>query len=293
MDISIVIRTFNEAKHLPELLAKIRTQKVGGAHFEIVVVDSGSTDETLNIAQEYNCRIVHIGKDDFTFGRSLNLGCKSSRGEILVFVSGHCIPTNDVWLVELIQPLVDGSTVYSYGRQIGNGVNKFSEQQLFRKYYPEASNNNQDGFFCNNANAALCRNAWERFRFDEDITGLEDMEMAKRIKSEGMQVSYVATSVVFHIHDESWGRVKTRYEREAVALQHILPEIHIRFLDFLRYVISAILLDFGAALQERKFSKVFIEVIAFRLMQFWGAYCGNHEHRKLSKTMKEKYFYPR
>ena len=293
MIVSIIIRTFNEEKHLSDLLIGIGEQELGACQIEVVVVDSGSTDSTLVIAKKHKCNVVHISKDQFTFGRSLNVGCAAARGELLVFVSGHCIPTDRLWLRELIKPLADSKAVYSYGRQIGNDSSKFSEQKLFGKYYPEMSKIPQDGFFCNNANAALRKDIWEEYRFDEGVTGLEDMELAKRLTESGQSVAYVSSSVVYHLHSETWGQVKTRYEREAIALQKIMPEVHVNLQDFVRYFFSGVFFDIGAAIQEKCFLKRFVEIVLFRLMQYSGSYKGNHEHRELSKSMKEKYFYPK
>ena len=78
--VSIIVRTLNEAKFLPECLQKIGEQKYGGP-VEVVVVDSGSTDDTVKIAANFNVKIVHISKSEFTFGRSLNVGCEASSGE--------------------------------------------------------------------------------------------------------------------------------------------------------------------------------------------------------------------
>ena len=290
---SIVIRTYNEEKHLNGLLESIKNQKTEGIDKEIVVVDSGSTDGTLRIAGLNHCKIVHISKDQFTFGKSLNAGCDASRGDYLIFISGHCVPVDGNWLQNILKPVVEEKAAYAYGRQIGNGQSRFSECQLFKKYYPETSRIQDRDFFCNNANAALLRSAWHQFKFNEELTGLEDMDMGRKIINSGMNIAYVAEAPVYHVHDESWMQVRNRYEREAMALQKIMPQIHISQLDFLRYVVSAVLLDVGAALLERKLIKTASEIVLFRLMQFWGSYRGNHEHRKLSKKMKERYFYPR
>lgn len=72
-----------------------------------------------------------------------------------------------------------------------------------------------------------------------------------------------------------------------------MPEVHLSFADFVRYVTSAVLLDLGSALQQGCFRKVAREIILYRVMQFWGAYRGNHVHRSLSRHAKEAYFYPR
>ena len=87
--------------------------------------------------------------------------------------------------------------------------------------------------------------------------------------------------------------VRRRFEREAVALQHILPGVHVGRADFLRYLASAVLLDAGAALQEGCLLRSFSEIARFRFAQYWGSYRGNHEHRNLSRREKDLYFYPK
>jgi glycosyltransferase involved in cell wall biosynthesis len=275
------------------LLKTIARQQVDGLDCEVFVIDSGSTDRTVEIAHAHACRIIHIAKSEFSFGRCLNTGCAAAKGDYVVFVSGHCIPIDERWLRKLVAPLQSGDVVYTYGRQVGGNGSKFSECQLFRKYFPETSRIPQEGFFCNNANAALLRAVWAKYRFDEELTGLEDMHLAKRLVEEGASLGYVADATVYHYHHEGWKEIKRRYEREAIALQHIMPEIHLTFADFCRYFAGAVLLDVGAGLQERKLWRTFPDIVMFRLMQFWGAYRGNHDHRKLSRERKEQYFYPK
>lgn len=292
MDASIVIRTYNEARWLPDLLAAIKRQHFEGS-FEVVVVDSGSTDETLEIAEQHQCRIVHIRKTEFTFGRSLNVGCDAAHGKALVFVSGHCIPISDSWLTNLVRPLFENDIDYTYGRQQGHTATKYSEHHIFRKYYPDQGAIPQEGIFCNNANAALLKEAWTTHHFDETLTGLEDMDLAKRLAAHGGRIGYVADAPVLHIHEESWSRVRNRYEREAIALKAIMPDVHVSFLDFVRYFFAGVLFDASQALQDRLLAKHFGEIILFRLMQYWGTYQGNNQHRRLSAARKEAYFYPR
>ena len=66
----------------------------------------------------------------------------------------------------------------------------------------------QNDFFCNNANAALTRDAWELFKFDEELTGLEDMHLAKQLREKGLEIGYVSSAPVYHIHDETWLQTK-------------------------------------------------------------------------------------
>lgn len=291
---SIIIRTFNEAEFLDDVLEEVEEQRADGLAHEVILVDSGSDDGTLEIAEDYGCRVRYISKDDFTFGRSLNYGCEATDGDVLVFLSGHCVPMHERWLETLVSPILDGTVAYAYGKQRGGGQTKYSERKLFEKHYPEHDKIPQEGRFCNNANAALDPDIWEKFGgFDEEVTGLEDMEMASRLDESGYDIGYVSEAGVRHHHHETWSQVRWRYEREAIALQKIMPQVQLNFLDFLRYSMAGVFHDWAEALNEGKFHNKAIEIVQFRLMQYWGSYRGNDQLRELSKEQKEKYFYPR
>jgi glycosyltransferase involved in cell wall biosynthesis len=260
---------------------------------ETIIVDSGSTDRTLEIARRFECEIIRIAKKDFTFGRSLNYGCAKARGDVLIIISGHCVPSSDDWLEILTLPVRNGTSAYSYGRQLGRDSTKFSEEQVFSKYFPSEDRVPQDGFFCNNANAALSRHAWTKYRFDETLTGLEDLKLAKGIVADGGSVSYVSSAAVYHIHHETWHQIRIRYEREALALREIMPEIHVNLFDFVRYFTSGVTHDFLIAFNQKMLMGNIFEILAFRWMQFWGTYRGNREHRELSARQREEFFYPK
>ncbi len=293
MLVSIIIRTLDEAQHLQALLEGIESQEILDVAIETVVVDSGSADRTLEIAEAYGCRIEHIPRESFSFGRSLNQGCERSHGEILVFVSGHCVPCDPHWLAALIQPIREGRVEYVYGGQVPGPRTRFSEAQLFARQYPQNSEIPQTGIFCNNANAALRRDVWEKFSFAIHCSGLEDMELAKRLSSAGHAIGYQASAKVFHHHDERWNEVRWRFEREALALQEIMPDVHISRLDFARYFVSAVWHDLGRARTEKRAIRTLCEIVCFRWQQYLGSYRGNHKLRVLSRRNKDRYFYPR
>jgi rhamnosyltransferase len=289
---SIVIRTLNEAKHLGELLDGIRAQQTEGLDVEVVLVDSGSTDGTQDIARRGGCKMVTIAREEFSFGRSLNVGCDAARGELLVFVSGHCVPVDAHWLRELCRPLLDGQAAYAYGRQVGGATTKFSEKRIFAKYFPEYSKIPQIGYYCNNANSATRREVWEPRRFDEELTGLEDMLFAKQLVEDGHSVAYVAEAGVYHLHDETWSQVRRRFEREALALQKIMPHVHIRQRDLVRYVASSVWGDLKSARHEGVLLSSAVDIVKYRFHQYMGSFHGNRVHRELSHIEKERYFYP-
>ena len=290
--LSIIIRTLNEARHLDSLLSRIAEQQTPGLGHEVIVVDSGSTDDTLAIAERHGCRVLHISRDEFSFGRSLNMGCEAARGDILVITSGHCVPTDAHWLQRLCQPLLENQASYTFGRQLGGDDSHFSEKRIFAKYFPEQRDNGQQDFFCNNANAAVRYADWERLRFDEELTGLEDMELAQRLLHNQGKVLYVPEAAVYHYHKESWAQIQRRFEREAIALRRIMPQVHVNPLDLARYFSNSVIKDCLSAHRAGLLTRHALDILRYRWHQYLGVYKGNHQHRKLSHAEKEKYFFP-
>jgi glycosyltransferase involved in cell wall biosynthesis len=293
MRASIVIRTLNEERYLAAVLRAIEGQDLLCNDRETIIVDSGSTDGTLQAAERCSCTLLHISREEFSFGRSLNRGCHAARGEVLVFLSGHCVPKDREWLEKLISPIESGEASITYGRQIGGPHTKFSEHQVFAKYFPEKDRFSEIPFFCNNANAAVSASLWKRHLFAEDLTGLEDMEFAKRTcLGQDARVEYVPGAVVYHNHHETWRQVKRRYEREALALQQIMPELHFTGFDAIKCFLFGLGADFGEMRLGHLAPRTLSEICAFRFCQFYGAWRGYHLHREVTKERKQKYFYP-
>ena len=114
---SVIVRCFNEERHIGRLLSGLVRQT--RQPDQIVIVDSGSTDATLAIARRFPVEIHTIEPEQFSFGRSLNIGCRAADGDILVFASAHVHPVYDTWLVELTAPFSDPQVALTYGRQEG------------------------------------------------------------------------------------------------------------------------------------------------------------------------------
>lgn len=217
---SVIIRAFNEAKHLPRLFAALDAQSY--RDFETVVIDSGSYDSTRDIAHRRAHRLIDIHQHDFTFGHSLNVGIRNSAGRFLAIISAHAAPTDSAWLGNLIEPLRDSRTAMVYGRQVGDEQTKLGEfVDFLRTFGTEKKILRAPDFFANNANSAVRRDLWERHGFDESLPGLEDIEWAKFFMETGYQVVYEPEACVYHIHEESWAQVRRRYYREGQAAKWI------------------------------------------------------------------------
>jgi rhamnosyltransferase len=290
MNCSIVIRAYNEEKHIGRLLEGIRHQTVKDV--EVILVDSGSTDKTIFAAESFGARIVRIASDEFTFGRSLNFGIRAATHEFVVIASAHVHPVYPDWLESLLLPFEDGRVALTYGKQRGPQNTRFSEQQIFHQWYPDVSKR-QDAVFCNNANAAIRKSLWEKNPYDETLTGLEDLSWAKWAKEQGYVIAYVAEAEVIHVHNETPHGVFNRYRREAMAFKQIYPESHFNMYDFLRLTTMNILSDLWHAARERVLSKSFASIVWFRFMQFHGTRLGYRKSGLLTPQLRETFYYAR
>jgi glycosyltransferase involved in cell wall biosynthesis len=287
---SIIIRAYNEEDHIGRLLTGISEQSLDD--IEIIVVDSGSTDATVPIASRFPTRILTIPPHDFTFGRSLNMGCSAARGEFLVFASAHVYPRYPDWLEKLIEPFKDPAIGMVYGMQRGDGTTRYSEHQQFKRMFPEASIIPQGNPLCNNANAAIRRSLWEQHPFDESLSGLEDLDWATWLLAQDRFLAYHAEAVVVHVHNESPRQVFRRYEREAIALCHIRPEEKFGLGSLITLYVSNIISDSRQAVRERCFMREFWGILWFRWMQFLGTYVGFRHSGPVTDAVIQAFYYP-
>ena len=287
---SIVIRCYNEEQHIGRLLIGLlkQTQRPD----QIVIVDSGSTDATLSIAARFPVEIHTIEPAAFSFGGSLNIGCRAATGDVIAIVSAHVFPMYDNWLAELTAPFSDLDVALTYGRQEGNERTKYSERQIMARWFPAHSEARQTHAFANNANAAIRRSVWEEQPYDEELTGLEDIDWAQRALGRGYAISYVASAPVVHAHDETWGQLVNRYRREAIAHRRIYREQRMGFFTAVRLAIANIASDYWHAARDGVLPSTLGSIPAFRLAQFWGTYQGFRRIGAAPAALRERFYYP-
>ncbi len=298
MNCSLIIRAYNEARHLPRLLEGVKRQTV--TEVELILVDSGSTDETVKIAESYGAKIVHIQPQEFTFGRSLNLGLAAASHELAVIASAHVYPVYPDWLERLLEPFDDPSVGLTYGKQRGAETSKYSEHQIFARWFPAASDmewepgsDHQKHPFCNNANAAIRRELWEKHPYDETLTGLEDLSWAKWMLGQSCGLVYVPSAEIIHVHNETPKGVFNRYRREAMAFKRIFPEAHFNSYDFIRMTLSNITTDIFHAAREGVLLPNLASILWFRANQFWGTYQGYRQSAEWTWNLRQTFYYPR
>ena len=285
VETSIVIRTLNEAKHLELLLKGIHSQNY--RDWEIVLVDSGSTDGTLEIAQRYTANIYHIPSDEFTFGRSLNLGCGKAQGNYLVFASGHVWPITNNWLGNLVKPFQDPHIAMVYGRQRGTSATKISEFRDLQMQYGTVSRVLIDEPKGNNGNSAIRRDLWIDEPFDESLPGLEDVDWANKMERKSYRVHYAADAPVYHVHEETLRRIYNRFSREIIAYKRMFPSYWLTSYDIVKSCCLSILRDLLYAFRCGKRRQVF-QIPGFQIAQYIGFYQGLRYQRRLTRQILQQ-----
>lgn len=208
--ISVVVRTYNEEKHLGELLDKLESQTY--TNYEVVVVDSESTDNTREIALQHQANVVSIRKSDFNYSYSSNVGVANATGDVVCFLSGHSVPVKDTYLQDMcdvfnanptiggcygdVVALPDGSWVEKVFNQLGYLKNKIRGKErgmvLESVIHPGI-------FSC--SNAAARRDLLIKYPFVEELgDGGEDIEVAYRMIQDGFFVAQVPELLVMHSH---------------------------------------------------------------------------------------------
>ncbi|MGZ8442752.1 MAG: glycosyltransferase [Candidatus Binatia bacterium] len=197
-EISIIIRCKNEERLIGRVLTAICQQDID-LRFEVIVIDSGSTDRTLDIVRNHVVRLYEIEARDFSYGSALNLGASLAEGQYLINLSAHCIPTSDRWIANIVRDLRAQSRIAAtYGGQVPiKGLNPFEERSLLAAFKPD--NYGRVGPPFSNANCAIRREIWQRYPFDETASFAEDYIWSQLLPKE-FEIKYIPEAEVYHTH---------------------------------------------------------------------------------------------
>jgi len=234
--VSIIIRTKDEEEFIGQTLKAVCSQSFLAD--EIIIVDSGSQDRTLQIASRFKTEIVEIAPSRFTYGRALNTGFARARSEILVSLSADATPVNSDWLRNLISPFEDPSTAGVYGRQIPRSGTSLSEARDILACYGSGKAVTPRDHFFSNVNSAVRREVWEKVKFDETMPCAEDWDWAKRVQSMGYLVCYEPGAAVKHSHGYTFVQAYRRAEAIAYGAATLDTSLRMNLLNGLAEVIK-------------------------------------------------------
>ncbi len=226
--ISIIIRAKNEMPWIKHTLMMLTRQD--RQDFEVIAVDSGSTDGSYECLMEFKPHVLYqIKPETYIPGRVLNEAISHAKGDIIVFNNADCIPKDSYWLKNLVKPLEadsDSSIAASFCQQIP----RVNATPLVRKDYDRAFGDgrihNTWRHFFSLASSAVPRKLIEQHPFDNEIRYSEDIEWSWRMKQLGYQISYAADAVVEHSHNYNLKGIVKRYQGEGKAELFIYRKLY-------------------------------------------------------------------
>lgn len=237
--ISVIIRCKNESKSIAQCIEAILKQQINN-QIEIIVIDSGSTDDTVRIAQNYDVSIYSIPSNQFQFGSSINLGIELAKGKYCVFVSAHAIPANSKWLFSLVKPLQKNKKIAgTFGRQLYHANSDFIQKRCIdetfgkkHRLYTISSGSfkqNLRNISFSNASSCIRKDIALEVKFS-NVLASEDREWAYRVMKKGYDILYVSDSLIYHVHNETPDQWYKRIYINSLAL-HQFAGVKINLLE--------------------------------------------------------------
>lgn len=204
--VSIVIRNKNESKSLAITLS-ILTKVYADDFEEIIVVDNNSTDNSVEIAKKYNCKIIMI--DNFTYGRAINYGIEQAVSKYILLLSSHSVPIGGSFFKNTLLELKKSDKIA--GVRFINSIENY--QRAIESDFKVVDYTNY-GLL-----AACCiinKEVWRNNKFDEELIAVEDKEWTMRVSAQGYEILDLNETFFYFINRDMKGFLK-KYKIETIS----------------------------------------------------------------------------
>lgn len=244
VDATVVIPTYNGELYIAQILDALRTQEFDGT-FEVLVIDSGSTDRTLQIVRgRDDVRLHEIPNEEFGHGKTRNLAASLANGTYVAYLTHDAIPASPRWLHEIVAPLRDekSDVVAVMGKQIPRAgcfpLLKYEIQGVFAGFGPDFGTTvfYDHGFggdqgtldalsFYSDVNSATKRKFLLNVIPYRDVPYSEDMMFGEDLIKAGYRKAYAPRAAVIHSNDLTLDEYRKRMFDETVGLRRIGKKI--------------------------------------------------------------------
>ncbi|MCR4674766.1 MAG: glycosyltransferase family 2 protein [Lachnospiraceae bacterium] len=240
MDASIVIPVKNGGKRFEDVLKMIFAQTTNYT-YEVICVDSGSSDDSVAVAKKYGADVYEIPPEEFGHGKTRNYGASLGTGEFIIFLTQDATPASVHWLDAMIDAMkLDEQIAGGFGKHLPYGDCNPPDRQMLENHFGRYGNENfiheltedkkqqyfeDEGyrqylsFFSDNC-SCLRRSVWEKIPYD-DTDFSEDQIWARKILEAGYKKVYVPEGAVYHSHNYPISTYGQRYYDEFKALYRV------------------------------------------------------------------------
>jgi rhamnosyltransferase len=286
---SILIPTRNAGPRFAATLDAIKQQRTEHS-FELVVVDSGSQDGTVELARSAADVVQSIPSEEFGHGRTRNVLAGLARGEWLVFLTQDAVPADEVWLSRLLEGLQDPLVAACFGRQLPRPGASLLQVHHLSWWYPPgraqwsletSSDARINRLFYSHVNSACKREVWNAVPFDETLVMSEDQDWSRRVLLGGWQIVYEPEAVVVHSHDHGLRQAFRRNFDSGASLEMITADTERDWFHLgVGYLASEL-----RYLWSQKAVTMLPYAVVFEVARYAGFRLGR-QHRRLPLSLK-------
>lgn len=235
MDVSIIIPTKNGGSILENVLKSIFSQKTD-FEFEVICIDSGSSDNTIETIKQFNCKIFHIPPEEFGHGRTRNYGASKAKGEYLLFITQDALPANELWINNFITTMKENPDAvggfgihYPYpncnifdAKDIKGLFEGFGDKTTIFQLEDKKRYEHEEGYrhylsYYSDNNSCMRKEIWNIIPYD-DVDFAEDQIWARKIIELGYKKLYCPSAAVYHSHNYKLSTYFSRYYDEYKGL---------------------------------------------------------------------------
>ena len=276
------MRSMNDIEFIGTTLEMVFKQTM--TDFELINVDSGSSDGTYEIIKKYNPdNSYQIKPEEYIPGKVLNDAVSRCKGKLIVFNNSDCIPQNELWLKNLISPLQKKeNTVAAFGNQLPRKDAKALIIKDNTRAFGDGTISATWGHFFSLATSAARKEILVKCPFDPEIQYSEDVEWSYRMKQTGFNIEYVPDAIVEHSHNYTLKEVKKRFYNEGFADGRIYGPSSGFIADFAKPLIIEYFRDFRFLLARALIFSIPYGII-YRFIQKHSYFKGRKDYDRQNR----------